>query len=138
MISPTARAIIYILCIGGLLVLNALVVMVLWNQVFGSVIIAERELTFLEGAGITAFAYVCVFGMRHAMQAARAGRRTARTIPIHDAASAEDLPLSSQRTADTVQSRCSQLSSEDKARLRETLVQQCGCTDSRQQQPDQA
>lgn len=138
MISPTARAIIYILCIGGLLVLNALIVMVLWNQVLGSVIIAERELTFLEGAGITAFAYVGVFGMRHALQAARAERRNARTVPIHVASSAEDVPVSSHREANTVQARCSQMSAEEKARLRETLVQQCGCTDSRQQRPDRA
>jgi|688.fasta_scaffold46327_4 hypothetical protein len=138
MISPTARAIIYILCIGGLLVLNALVVMVLWNQVLGSVIIAERQLSFLEGAGITAFAYVGVFGMRHALQAVRAERRTTRTIPIHDATSNSDGPASVQRNTETVQSRCSNLTADEKARLRETLRQQCGCTDGRQPRPDQA
>ena len=112
MISPTARAIIYILCIGGLLVLNALVVMVLWNQVLGSVIIAERQLSFLEGAGITAFAYVGVFGMRHALQAVRAERRTTRTIPIQDATSNSDGPASVQRNTETVQSRCSNLTAD--------------------------
>jgi hypothetical protein len=62
--TPAARAIIYFCCIGGLLVLNGLIVMVLWNEVFLDVADAERRLSFLEGAGLTAFAYVGVFSVR--------------------------------------------------------------------------
>lgn len=136
MMSSTARAIIYICCIGGLLVLHALVVVVLWNQVFDDIIPTDRAITFLEGAGITAFAYVGAFGVRHALEARRqslsqrqAHPKRERVIDIHDVTdrSSQTQPAA-QHSA--VRERCSQLSAEDKARLRQALAQQCGCTDN--------
>ena len=136
MMSSIARAIIYISCIGGLLVLHALVVVVLWNQVFDNIIPTDRAITFLEGAGITAFAYVGAFGVRHALEARRQGLSQRqvqpngeRVINIHGA---EGLPSQEHHPAQhsAVRERCSRLSAEDKVRLRQTLAQQCGCTDS--------
>ncbi|MBU3741018.1 MAG: hypothetical protein FGM24_01910 [Candidatus Kapabacteria bacterium] len=134
MMSSTARAIVYILCIGGLLACNALVVMVLWNQVLTSVITTDRALTFLEGAGITAFAYIGVFGARHALQV----RRKAAPIEVKitseqqvDSTMAPDYDVVTAGTSPAMHSACAQLSPDEKARLRETLAQQCGCTDRR-------
>lgn len=132
MMSSTARAIVYILCIGGLLAFNALVVMVLWNQVLTSVITTERALTFLEGAGITAFAYIGVYGVRHALQVRRKAEPREVTI-VSDRPSGSttspDYDVVTAGTTPVMHSACAQLSPDEKARLRETLAQQCGCTD---------
>ena len=141
MMSSTARAIIYICCIGGLLVLHALVVVVLWNQVFDDIIPTDRTLTFLEGAGITAFAYVGAFGIRHALEARRQGithrrpqtPRHERVVDIREATKPTEPSYPDERSSPTsaVRERCTQLSTEDKARLRQALAQQCGCIDRR-------
>jgi hypothetical protein len=119
--TPAARAIIYFCCIGGLLVLNGLIVMVLWNEVFLDVADAERRLSFLEGAGLTAFAYVGVFSVRYAMQA----RRQASPPPER----ASQHAYAQQGSADELRARCSQMSAEDKAKLKAELIAKCGCAD---------
>lgn len=107
--TPTARAIIYFCCIGGLLVLNALIVMVLWNEVFLDLSDTDRRLTFLEGAGLTAFAYVGAFSVRYAVQARQ--QTTGKT------------------SSEALRTKCSQMSPEDKAKLKAELVANCGCAE---------
>lgn len=108
--TPTARAIIYFCCIGGLLVLNALIVMVLWNEVFLDLSDTDRRLTFLEGAGLTAFAYVGAFSVRYAVQARQ--QTAAKTT-----------------SSESLRTKCSQMSPEDKAKLKAELVAKCGCAE---------
>lgn len=108
--TTTARTMIYFCCIGGLLVLNSFVVVALWNQVFRDSGSSSPELSFLEGAGITAFAYVIIFSIKYGIQSA-----SVATV---------------QRTA---AERVAHLTPEQRSALKTELVQTCGCkeTDSK-------
>ena len=55
----------YLLGIGGLLVCNGLLVSVIWNELLYEMMGNDHRLTFLEGTGITAFAYVVVFAVKY-------------------------------------------------------------------------
>ena len=106
--TTTARTVIYFCSIGGLLVLNSLVVVVLWTQVFRDNSSTSPELSFLEGAGLTAFAYVIVFSVRYGIQNARASEAINR------------------RHAE----RLSQLTPEQRTALKSELLQNCGCKEN--------
>ncbi|MEN9282227.1 MAG: hypothetical protein RL594_1162 [Bacteroidota bacterium] len=107
--TKTARTMMYICSIGGLLVVNGAAVTYLWNTMVETRTNME-PLRLLEGVGITAFAYVIIFGIKFG--------RGAR-------------PLAVKATADTsVQRRCADMTREQRQALRNELVQSCGCTDS--------
>lgn len=112
--TTTARTMVYFCCIGGLLVLNSFVVVALWNQVFRDSGSSSPELSFLEGAGITAFAYVIIFSIKYGIQSANQRAHAA----------------SVQRTA---AERVAHLTPEQRSALKAELVQTCGCkeTDSK-------
>lgn len=126
--SPTARSIIYLCCIGGLLIVNSTIVMLLWNDVLLDVMESNHDLTFLEGAGITAFAYVVVFSVRYGMQA----RRTPPRGSTHgsDTTASERAPGPAQEPSDpALRTMCNKLSDSEKAELKKQLINNCGCTE---------
>lgn len=109
--SKTARTMMYICSIGGLLVVNGAAVTYLWNTMVEARTNME-PLRLLEGVGITAFAYVIIFGIKF-------GR------------GARPLTVKATQAADTsVQRRCADMTREQRQALRDELVQSCGCTDS--------
>lgn len=121
--TRTARSMIYLVCIGGLLVCNAWVVMVLWNTVLWPMTPSNEQLNFLEGAGLTAFAYVIVFTVRYGRKAAKTPTTTAdahqRThSPSHHAGTPQHSELSAL---------CSSMTAEEKARLKHELAARAGC-----------
>lgn len=103
---------IYFCCIGGLLVFNSLVVMFLWNYVIPNfpTRINNYQLNFLEGAGITAFAYVIVFAVKYGIQERKKGRER-----------------ESMRENSSMRERCSHLTPEQRETLKHELVVMCGC-----------
>lgn len=109
--TKTARSMMYMCSIGGLLVLNGLIVMVIWNDVLAESMESTHQLTFLEGTGITAFAYVVVFAVKY-------GTATARPQP-------------QRQVPTTAAGRCAEMTPEQRAALRQELVQSCGCEDTR-------
>ena len=96
--STPARSIITFVGIGGLLSLNALFVMLIW-EACRTMMPASEHLNFLEATGIVAFAYVVAFALWYPLRN-RVKRRAAG---------------------------CDHLSTEEKERLRQTLVSECGC-----------
>ena len=119
-VTRTARSIIYLLCIGGLLALNGLIVTVLWNKVFRSEASAAGELSFLEGTGITAFAYVIVLAIRYGIRSVPANDPNVGIIPECDH---EMQPAGNHRYA--------HLTSEQRTALKQELVRSCGCRETR-------
>lgn len=117
--TTTARTVIYFCSIGGLLVLNSLVVVVLWNEVFRDNASSSPELSFLEGAGLTAFAYVIVFSVRYGIQSARAA---AAGLHAEECAREEIQRRHSERL--------SRLSPEQRTALKSELLQNCGCKEN--------
>ena len=61
--SKTARSIIYIFFISGLLTSTSLIIMILWNLTL-SHLIQWGHMTFLESVGIVSFVYVIYFGIK--------------------------------------------------------------------------
>lgn len=120
--TKTARSIIYVGCIGGLLVVNSFVVTTAWN----SFVAEEREenrLTLLEGAGITAFAYVALSGIRYAC------RPKSTMLDSIRLSAKQSSCQTSAEAKDALRERCSQMSQEQKADLKRQLEEQCGCSD---------
>ena len=123
--TPSARTIIYVCCIGGLLVLHSILVMFIWNIALAS-FNNDRTLSFLEGAGLTAFAYVIVVAVRY-------GRRNAGESVWP---SATWRPRRATRTAahesqpqSTTSHACQDMSIEDRERLKRELIANCGCVE---------
>ena len=114
--TKTARSIIYLCCIGGLLALNSLVVVVLWNRVFRDPHSGSPELSFLEGAGLTAFAYVVIFAVRYGLRSAPSP--LARPVVRDDA-------CENERTE-----RYSHLTPEQRTAIKAELVRSCGCRET--------
>lgn len=137
--SPTARSIIYLCCIGGLLAVHAVLVVVIWNIVLESTT-APRQLTFLEGAGITAFVYVAVVSVRYGF---RLG--AARSVPTvetawkarfmsrsevdsvteaaeNDQTDAPEHQATCERHRREIQSMCDNLNDEQRNRLKAELA----------------
>lgn len=123
--SPAARSIIYLCCIGGLLVVNSAIVMILWNNVLEDVMASDHDLSFLEGAGLTAFAYVVVFSVRYGIQGrALPGMRPTSSVRSQPTAT----PASPPSQADpSMQRMCSQLTPEERAQLKHELATKAGC-----------
>jgi len=121
--TRTARSMIYLVCIGGLLVCNAWGVMFLWNTVLWPMTSSAVRLNFLEGAGITAFAYVIVFTIRY-------GRSKAgKTAPLSQATQRSH-PSSQQSPSpqhDGLSALCSSMTAEEKVRLKNELATRAGC-----------
>jgi len=123
--TPTARTIIYVCCIGGLLVLHSVLVMFIWNTALAS-FNNDRTLSFLEGAGLTAFAYVVVVAVRYGRKSTDVSvwpsatwrpRRTSHTqVP-----EPQSQPTPSQA--------CQGMSVEDRERLKRELIANCGCVE---------
>lgn len=109
--TKTARTMMYICSIGGLLVVNGAAVTYLWNSMAETRSTLE-PLRLLEGVGITAFAYVIIFGIKFG--------RGARPLAVNVV----------QATDSAVQRRCADMTREQRQALRNELVQTCGCTDS--------
>lgn len=106
--TKTARSMMYLICIGGLLVCNGFIVMVVWNDVLLTAMNNDHHLSFLEGTGITAFAYVIVFAVKY-------GR-------------AERCATRSQEQ--TVASKCAGMALDQRTALRNELIQSCGCQET--------
>lgn len=120
--TPTARTIIYVCCIGGLLVLHSALVMFIWNVALES-LNNNRTLSFLEGAGFTAFAYVIVVAVRY-------GRRNAgqSVWPSNSWKQQRTSPQEPEVKAPT-SDVCKGMSAEDRERLKRELVANCGCVE---------
>lgn len=116
--SPTARSIIYLSCVGGLLIVNSFVVTFFWNDVVDGVMHSGHHLTFLEGTGLSAFAYVVVFSVRYGC--------TTR---------AKSASPSTRGQQSSVQNKCSAMTAEQKAALKAELRERCGCQDEAVQTP---
>ena len=114
--TKTARSIIYLCCIGGLLALNSLVVVMLWNRVFRDPSSGAPELSFLEGAGLTAFAYVAIFAVRYGLRSAPGPLIKPRRQPV---AAASHNP-----------ERFSHLTPEERTAIKAELVRSCGCRET--------
>lgn len=105
--TKPARSMMYAVSIGGLLVCNGFMVMLIWNDLLADVVDHPHHLSFLEGTGITAFAYVLVFAVKY-------GRATG---------------VSRTRTPSAAQ-RCAEMTPEQRSALRNELVQSCGCSET--------
>ena len=115
-VTRTARAMIYVVCVGGLLVLNSLIVTVLWNNVFRSSSSKAGDLSLLEGVGVTAVAYVIILAVRYAIKSVPKGATNPTAVP---------------ECARTNDERLSDLSPEERKALKAELVRSCGCQESR-------
>jgi len=108
--TRTARTMIYFGCIGGLLVFNSFIVLFLWNTITPSIAPTTYNLspiTFLEGSGITAFAYVIAFSVRYGLQQKRQAKQK-----------------------ENLKERCSALTTEQREALKHELVTSCGCKEA--------
>ncbi|MFN4908049.1 MAG: hypothetical protein ACK475_10820 [Bacteroidota bacterium] len=107
--TTTARTMMYFFSIGGLLVVNGAAVTYLWNTMLESGGSSE-PLRFLEGVGITAFAYVLVFAIKY-------GRGVSPLIKR-------------QRSSDTsVERKCAEMTPEQRGELRRHLAATCARAD---------
>lgn len=120
--TPTARTIIYVCCIGGLLVLHSVLVMFIWNVALSG-INNNRTLSFLEGAGLTAFAYVVVVAIRYGRKNTSVGVWPKPTWNTQNQVPTPDPP---QEKANDV---CKGMSLEDRERLKRELINNCGCVE---------
>lgn len=118
--TKTARSIIYLGCIGGLLVINSAVVTVTWNSIVAEDQ-QERRLSFLEGAGITAFAYVVVSAVRYSRQPKSDFLQSLRFR--HNKSFIQGPDTSREQ----LRSKCSKLSQEQRDALKRELEEHCGC-----------
>lgn len=119
--TKTARSIIYLCCIGGLLALNAFVVVVLWNRVFRDPGSSAPEISFLEGAGLTAFAYVFIFAVRYGL----------RYVPTaHAHLITPEQPPNDRSDRCRSEDKFSHLTQEQRTAIRAELVRSCGCQET--------
>lgn len=106
--TRTARSMMYLFGIGGLLVCNGFIVAMIWNEVLYRAMGNEHHLSFLEGIGITAFAYVGVFALKYG------GVRGQRPV----------------KPQSVMAKRCAEMTADQRAALRQELVQTCGCKET--------
>ena len=106
--TKTARSMMYLFGIGGLLVCNGFIVAMIWNEVLHNAMGNEHHLSFLEGIGITAFAYVVVFALKYG-------------------GSTSQIPVQQQSV---IAKRCADMTADQRAALRQELVQTCGCKET--------
>jgi hypothetical protein len=109
--TKPARSMMYAVSIGGLLVCNGIMVMLIWNDLLSDVIEHQHHLTFLEGTGITAFAYVLVFAVKYGRATGVSQTRTRTRTP-------------------SAAQRCAEMTPEQRSALRNELVQSCGCSET--------
>lgn len=106
--TTAARTMMYFCSIGGLLVVNGAAVTYVWNMLMQGRPNAE-PLHFLDGVGITAFAYVIVFAIKFG--------RGARPL------------IKKPHTSDTsVEDKCAEMTPEQRGELRKHLAATCGHT----------
>lgn len=122
MTTKTARTIVYLGCIGGLLAINSVAVTTIWNSVVAEDN-QEQELSFLEGAGVTAFAFVVVSALRHSQRPSGDFLQPFRRYQTSATPPQPCAPTT------TLRERCSQLTPEQKAALKRELIERCGCTE---------
>lgn len=123
--TPTARTIIYVCCIGGLLVLHSILVMFIWNIALAS-FNNDRTLSFLEGAGLTAFAYVVVVAVRYGRKST--GESVWPTATWRPQRSTRT-PVQESPSQPTTSQACQGMSIEDRERLKRELISKCGCVE---------
>ncbi len=99
------------------MVFNSFLVIFLWNQVLSQRIGNAIQISFLEGAGITAFAYVIAFSVRY----------SAKSVKSHRSLSPEKPETYSAANKPTSQDRCAQMTGAQKEALKRELIAQCGC-----------
>ncbi len=117
--TRTARTMIYLGCIGGLLVLNSLAVASAWNALVVRDKDSEANINILEGAGVTAFAYVIVLSLRYG---ARKNLGVLETMHRRVA--------SATSSREHMREQCSKLTDEQKAALKHELITHCGCSET--------
>ncbi|NQW29952.1 MAG: hypothetical protein HQ472_05515 [Ignavibacteria bacterium] len=130
-----------------------MLVIFLWNHVLAERIGNAAHISFLEGAGLTAFAYVIAFSVRYSAKTSQGGPsllsdRTSdsnhhntstgadypHTAPelqteFHDAVThAASTHIATAHAAKvSAQQRCDQMTLEQKEALKRELIAQCGC-----------
>lgn len=114
---------IYFCCIGGLLVFNSLVVVFFFNSVLpllpnSSV---HFDITFLEGAGISAFMYVIAFAVGYGMKGEH---------PLDLIRYRRNRNVSTDDRKQAMRERCSHLTPEQREALKHELVATCGCKET--------
>lgn len=114
--SKVARSIIYLCCIGGLLVFNSLLVVFVWNALRSNNT-TQPEISFLEGAGLSAFLYVLVFSVRY-------GLHSKTTLFSGNKRKAECPPSPHQKA------RVASLTDAQRTALRKELINSCGCKEN--------
>lgn len=121
--TKTARSIFYLGCIGGLLVVNSAVVTIAWNEIVAEDT-EERQISFLEGTGITAFAYVAVSAIRFSRQP--------KSVLLTSFSFQRSCTVSESidPTKDQLRDKCSSLTPEQRDALKRELVERHGCTES--------
>ncbi len=101
------------------MVLNSFAVSTCWNIAVDAEDNEERRMSLLEGAGITAFAYVVIVAFRYGSKrdvGMLASIRPTIGMKFH--------------TREQMKESCSGLTAEQKAALKQTLVEHCGCKES--------
>lgn len=130
-LSKPARTCIYFVCIGGLLVFNSSLVMLIWNNVAAHHTSDPRHISFLEGAGITAFGYVIVFSLKYGLQ----GTLPKKKLWGHSTISETRQPLP-DNLRDTIEKPVGaetcvkSLTQEQKLALKQELLNSCGCKET--------
>ena len=80
--SKTARSIFFIVFVGGLLTLGAVLMEFLWNSLLTN-IIPFKPFTFLESVGILSFLYVIYFGIRFGKKKCKYDKSSEYTSKLH-------------------------------------------------------
>lgn len=104
--TKTARTMMYLGSIGGLLLLQGAIFMGLWNLLSDNL----DDITLLEGIGLSAISYVLIFSFKYGLGAA--------DYPSHT------LPF---RRKTNLTQKCADMTPEQRAQLRTELVEKCGC-----------
>ncbi|GMV52825.1 MAG: hypothetical protein D8M52_00125 [Chlorobi bacterium] len=111
--TRTARSVMYVFCIGGLLMLSSVAVTTVWNALATADERDDRKISLLEGAGVSAIAYVLLTAIRYGTKC--------------DVSILDSLRRTGQTTYRRAKQDCSHLTPEQKAALKKALVDECGC-----------
>lgn len=106
--TKTARTMMYLGSIGGLLLLQGAIFMGLWNLLSDNL----EDITLLEGIGLSAISYVLIFSFKYG-----AADYPSNTLPF--------------RRKTNLTQKCADMTPEQRAQLRTELVEKCGCSEQR-------
>lgn len=104
--TKTARTMMYLGSIGGLLLLQGAIFMGLWNLLSDNL----DDITLLEGIGLSAISYVLIFSFKYGF-----------------ATSEKSATAFSFQRKTNLAKKCANMTPEQRAQLRTELVEKCGC-----------